>query len=282
MKIVECSRDAMQGLHDFIPTEKKISYLQSLLQVGFHTLDCGSFVSPKAIPQMKDTAEVLAQVDCTESKSLLSVIVANMSGAKKAMAQEKVNLLGYPFSLSETFQIRNTNRSRKEAFENVTEIQKLVQTNTKEILLYFSMAFGNPYGDVWSVDEILHFTERFAKLGIRYINISDTVGVAEPDQIELLFKSLVPQFPEIEFGAHFHTLYSEWKPKVQIAYDNGCLKFDGAIKGFGGCPMAKDELVGNMPTEKLLTFAEEKKLPTGIDPLAFENAYNKAMETMGA
>ncbi len=281
MKIVECSRDAMQGLHDFISTEDKISYLQTLLKVGFYTIDCGSYVSPRVIPQMKDTDEVLNAIDISETKSKLSVIIANISGANKALLQKKVDILGYPFSISETFQKRNTNRTRKEAIETIRAIQNEVETSDKELLIYYSMAFGNPYSDPWKLDEILSFTETFAKMGIRKINISDTVGMADLDTIDLLFSILNKEFPEIEFGAHFHTSYHDWKPKVQVAYDNGCLKFDGAIKGFGGCPMAKDELIGNMPTEKLLTFAEEKNLNTGIDTLSFESAYNKAMQVYG-
>lgn len=280
MKIIECSRDAMQGISHFIPTAKKIEYLNALLKVGFYAIDCGSFVSPKIIPQMKDTAEVLDSISRENSSSKLSVIIANISGANKAMAQKNVDILGYPFSLSESFQQRNTNRSRPAAVETIQEIQSMLKDSNKELLVYYSMAFGNPYNDEWNLNEIIKFTEGFAKMGIKSINLSDTVGLADIEILELLFSSLTHEFPEIDFGAHLHTSYTDWKPKVQKCYEMGCKRFDGAIKGFGGCPMAKDELVGNMPTEKLITFAEEYKIPTGINILAFESAYNKALQIM--
>ena len=276
MKIIECPRDAMQGIKEFIPTETKIEYHNQLLKVGFEVLDCGSFVSPKMIPQMQDTEMVLQNLDKTETK--ISVIVANMSGAKKAISNEKVAILGFPFSLSETFQQRNTNKSREDAFENIEQIYNDLKGSNKELVIYFSMAFGNPYHDNWNIKEIEQWTERFAKLGIKTLILSDTVGMANEKNIQSLFGNLLNDFPKIEFGAHFHTQYFDWKEKVEWAYNLGCRRFDGAIKGFGGCPMAKDELVGNMPTEHLISFMKEKEIHSNINEIEFQKSIDMANE----
>ncbi len=281
IKIIDCPRDAMQGRHEFIPTQDKIDHLQKLLKVGFDTIDCGSFVSPKIIPQMADSKEVLDAIDKSGSMTLLSVIVASEGGAERAIAHDKVDLLGFPFSVSEEFQQNNTNKSREEAFEAVKNIQNKLQNSPKELLVYFSMAFGNPYGEAWNVELVKEWARRFADIGITRINLSDTTSVADPKDVSELFHTLIQQYPEIEFGAHFHSEYNEWFPKVDAAYQNGCRRFDGAIKGFGGCPMAKSDLVGNIPTEKLITYAESVKAVHGLDLFAFESAYNSALKILG-
>lgn len=281
VKIIECPRDAMQGIHDFIPTDKKINHLIKLLRVGFDTIDSGSFVSPKIIPQMADTAELLDAVKDIEHSSKLSVIVASPGGAERAMKHENVDILGFPFSISEQFQHDNTHKSREEAFECVRAIQKMLEGSGKQLLIYFSMAFGNPYNDEWRVDIVKEWAVRFADIGINRINLSDTTSMAHPEDVEDLFKTLIPKYPEIEFGAHFHSEYNHWFPKVDAAYKSGCRKFDGAIKGFGGCPMAKNDLVGNTATEKLISYAESVKADHGLDLMAFESAFNSAMLTMG-
>lgn len=280
-KIIECPRDAMQGRKDFIPTDAKIDYLNRLLTVGFEAIDCGSFVSPKAIPQMADTQEVLDNIDKSTSKSKLSVVVANRSGAIKATEHEKVDIVGFPFSISENFQQYNTNKSREEAFELVKEINQITNDSGKHMLIYLSMAFGNPYGEEWNEEIVKEWSQRFADIGITSINLSDTIGVADEKTIVDLFQNLIPHYPEIEFGAHFHTVYSDWYTKVKAAYDNGCRRFDGAIKGLGGCPMAKSEMVGNMPTEKLISFANEHKEKHGLNLFDFESAWNVSLRTFG-
>ncbi|MGV0964348.1 hydroxymethylglutaryl-CoA lyase [Empedobacter falsenii] len=280
-KIIECPRDAMQGRKDFIPTDKKIDYLNRLLTVGFEAIDCGSFVSPKAIPQMADTKEVLDNIDKTNSKSKLSVVVANKSGAIKAAEHEKVDIIGFPFSISENFQQFNTNKSREEAFEMVKEINQIANDNGKHMLIYLSMAFGNPYGETWNEEIVKEWSKKMADIGISSINLSDTIGVADKKTIVDLFQNLIPHYPEIEFGAHFHTVYTEWYSKVQAAYDNGCRRFDGAIKGLGGCPMSKSDMVGNMPTEKLISFANEHKEKHGLNLFDFESAWNVSLRTFG-
>ncbi|TGN24286.1 hydroxymethylglutaryl-CoA lyase [Empedobacter tilapiae] len=280
-KIIECPRDAMQGRKDFIPTDKKIDYLNRLLTVGFEAIDCGSFVSPKAIPQMADTKEVLDNIDKTNSKSKLSVVVANKSGAIKAAEHEKVDIIGFPFSISENFQQFNTNKSREEAFEMVKEINQIANDNGKHMLIYLSMAFGNPYGETWNEEIVKEWSKKMADIGISSINLSDTIGVADDKTIADLFQNLIPHYPEIEFGAHFHTVYTEWHSKVQAAYDNGCRRFDGAIKGLGGCPMSKSDMVGNMPTEKLISFANEHKEKHGLNLFDFESAWNVSLRTFG-
>ncbi|WP_291078379.1 MULTISPECIES: hydroxymethylglutaryl-CoA lyase [unclassified Empedobacter] len=280
-KIIECPRDAMQGRKDFIPTDKKIDYLNRLLTVGFEAIDCGSFVSPKAIPQMADTKEVLDNIDKTNSKSKLSVVVANKSGAMKAAEHEKVDIIGFPFSISENFQQFNTNKSREEAFEMVKEINQISNDNGKHMLIYLSMAFGNPYGETWNEEIVKEWSKKMADIGISSINLSDTIGVADEKTIVDLFQNLIPHYPEIEFGAHFHTVYTEWHSKVLAAYDNGCRRFDGAIKGLGGCPMSKSDMVGNMPTEKLISFANEHKEKHGLNLFDFESSWNVSLRTFG-
>lgn len=281
VKIIECPRDAMQGIRDFIPTDKKIDHLLKLLRVGFDTIDSGSFVSSKIIPQMADTAVLMNAVKDVSHNSKLSVIVASQGGAQRAMKHDNVDLLGFPFSLSEQFQQDNTHKSREDAFECIKDIQKIIAGSNKELLVYFSMAFGNPYNDVWSVNLVKEWTVRFADIGVTRINLSDTTAMAHPEDVAELFKTLIPKYPEIEFGAHFHAEYNHWFPKVDAAYKNGCRRFDGAIKGFGGCPMAKNDLVGNTATEKLITYTESVKADHGLDLMAFESAYNSAMMVMG-
>jgi hydroxymethylglutaryl-CoA lyase len=280
MKLIECPRDAMQGIHEFIPTEKKAAYINSLLKVGFDTIDFGSFVSPKAIPQMRDTALVLEQLDLSSTQSKLLSIIANVRGAQDAVEFEEISYLGFPFSISETFQQRNTNSSIAESLARVEEIQDLCIRNKKQLVVYISMAFGNPYGDEWSSDVAIAWTKRLAKLGIKIIALSDTIGVSNPDNISFLFSKLVPEFPGIEIGAHLHTTPDTWEEKVHAAYTNGCRRFDSALKGLGGCPMAADKLTGNMPTEKLLSYFKEKSIPTGIDNKAFEEAMILAGNTL--
>lgn len=281
IKIVDCPRDAMQGIHNFIATEDKIDHLIKLLKVGFDAIDCGSFVSPKIIPQMADTAEVLKTVKHIKHNSKLSVIIASEGGAERALEHENVDLLGFPFSISEQFQKDNTHKSREEAFQSILNITKMLEGSGKELLLYFSMAFGNPYNEEWNVGLVIDWAERFAEIGIKRINLSDTTSVANPKDVENLFKTLIEKYPAIEFGAHFHSEYNDWFSKVDAAYRSGCRRFDGAIKGFGGCPMAKSELVGNTPTEKLITFAESVKATHGLNLFAFESAYNSALKIMG-
>lgn len=274
VKIIECPRDAMQGIHWFIPTELKIQYLNSLLKAGFDTLDFGSFVSPKAIPQMKDTAEVLNGLNASSTKLL--AIVANKRGADEAAAFERINYLGYPFSISETFQKRNTNSTITESLQRVSEIQQVCSDHNKTLVIYISMAFGNPYGDEWNAGIASQWVTEIASMGIKIIAMSDTVGVAHEDDISSLFTSLIPQFPEVEFGAHLHTTRYNWKEKTQSAWNAGCRRFDSAIRGFGGCPMAVDELTGNLATENLLSFLDEIKVNSGIDKEEFMRAYQMA------
>jgi hydroxymethylglutaryl-CoA lyase len=265
IKIIECPRDAMQGLHQFVPTSLKIEYINQLLKVGFDTLDFGSFVSPKAIPQMKDTAEVLSSLELSDTKTKLLAIIANQRGAMDAVMYNNIEYLGYPFSISETFQIRNTNATIEESLERVAEIQNLCITHNKKLVVYISMGFGNPYGDLWSVEICQKWVDRLTAMDIKILALSDTIGVATPDSIAYLFKNLIPPYPDVEFGAHLHTQKHNWKEKIEAAFDSGCRRFDGALKGYGGCPMAKDELTGNMPTENIISFFEEKKVFTGIE-----------------
>ena len=276
MKIIECPRDAMQGIDDFITTAQKVSYLNSLLKVGFDTLDFGSFVSPKYIPQMRDTANVVSQLDDSDTR-LLS-IVANQRGADEACSFERIDYLGYPFSVSENFQKRNTNKSIEQSLCLVEQLQNTCEKHHKSLVVYISMAFGNPYGEYWHEDIVAKWSEKLSDLDIKIIALSDTIGVSNPDNIRLLFSLLSNEFPQIEWGAHLHTHLESWREKLEAAYNSGCRRFDGAIKGYGGCPMSKDDLVGNMPTEKLLSFTQEKKIETAINTLAFESAYNKAID----
>ncbi len=276
MKLIECPRDAMQGIHEFIPTEKKAAYINSILKCGFDTVDFGSFVSPKAVPQMQDTAKVLEQLDLNTTTSKLLAIIANVRGALDAVEFEEIAYLGFPFSISETFQQRNTNSSISESLLRVEEIQDLCFRNRKELVVYISMAFGNPYGDEWSSDVVINWTKQLAQMGIKTIALSDTTGVSNPSTISYLFSQLIPSFPEVEIGAHLHTTPDKWEEKVNAAYQNGCRRFDSAIKGYGGCPMAADKLTGNMPTENLLSYFEKNKIETGINATAFNDAMNVA------
>lgn len=276
VKLVECPRDAMQGIIDFIPTETKVRYLNSLLQVGFHTLDFGSFVSPKAIPQMRDTASVLAGLDLSGPTKLLA-IVANLRGAEDACAFEEITYLGYPFSISETFQKRNTNSGIEESLSRVEGIQDLCLRRGKSLVVYISMAFGNPYGDLWSPEIATEWSKRLhSELGIKIIALSDTIGVSSPATIAPLFEMVQHELPNIEVGAHLHTTPDSWEEKVISAYTAGCRRFDGALKGFGGCPMAADELTGNMPTERIIEWFKRAEVSTGIRAEALEKAMVEA------
>ncbi len=268
----------MQGIKSFIPTDQKVAYLQALLGCGFDTIDFGSFVSPRAIPQMADTAEVISQLDLTHTESKLLAIVANVRGARDACGFGAIDYLGYPFSISENFQMRNTHSTIAQSVETLREIFLLANDAGKEVVTYISMGFGNPYGDPWSVEVVGEWTERLAAMGARILSLSDTVGTSTPDNISYLFSNLIPQYPDIEFGAHLHTTPSKWKEKVDAAFVAGCRRYDGAVQGFGGCPMAKDELTGNMPTEKMLSYFTSKKVDTGVKWMAFEAAFNKASD----
>lgn len=266
LKLIECPRDAMQGLHDFIPTEVKVRYLNELLKVGFDTIDIGSFVSPKAIPQLADTADVLSRIDLSATLSKLLVIVANERGAEEACGQESVTYLGYPFSISETFQQRNTNTSIEGSWARTARIADLANATGKELVVYISMAFGNPYGDPWNAEVALHWTNRLVdELGVRIISLADTVGVAKPDDIEAMFSALIPALPHVECGAHLHARKDNWQPKTDAAWRAGCRRFDHAIAGFGGCPMAEDDLVGNLTTELFVQELESRGERTGLD-----------------
>ena len=272
IKLIECSRDAMQGWANFIPTEKKIKYLNQLLKVGFDTLDFGSFVSPKAIPQMADTALVYDALDLENTKTKLLAIIANVRGAETAVSFEKIKYLGFPFSISETFQQRNTNSSIAEAFKTVEAIQSLCQKSDKQLVVYFSMGFGNPYGDAFSTEVVVNWAEKMNKIGIKIIALSDTVGVANNHTITQLFTSLIPQYPNIEFGAHFHATNDTWQMKIEAAYQAGCYRFDGAIGGFGGCPMAEDELVGNINTQNMIQYFENQGVSLALDKGEFRKS----------
>ncbi len=278
VKIIECPRDAMQGIKDWIPTEEKLQYVQSLLRCGFDTIDVGSFVSPKAIPQMVDTATLLHKLDLSATESKLLTIVANVRGATDAVQHEMIDYLGYPFSISENFQMRNTHKTISESVIILQEILNLADANNKEVVVYISMGFGNPYGDPWSVDVVGEWTEKLSAMGVKIISLSDTVGTSNAQNIDYLFSNLIPKYPEIEFGAHLHTTPTTWHEKVDAAYKAGCRRFDGAIQGFGGCPMAKDELTGNMPTEKLISYFSKVKAFDNINTMSFESSYNEALK----
>ncbi len=278
VKLIECPRDAMQGLPNFIPTEVKATYINQLLMVGFDTLDFGSFVSPKAIPQMRDTAEVLSKLDLERSKTKLLAIVANERGAEEACQFPEIQYLGYPFSISETFQQRNTNASIAESLERTQHIQDLCLKHQKELVLYISMGFGNPYGDPWNVEIVQQWVNRLVPMGIRIFSLSDTIGCSNPQNISYLFSNLIPSYPEVEFGAHLHTQPHNWREKIESAWLSGCRRFDGALRGFGGCPMAKDELTGNMAMENLVFFLDEQGIEPGLDRSAFGKSLRMADE----
>jgi hydroxymethylglutaryl-CoA lyase len=273
LKIIECPRDAMQGMIEFIPTEKKALYINQLLQCGFDTIDFGSFVSPKAIPQMRDTADVLSKLDLSNTKSKLLAIIANERGAEEACSFDEINYLGYPFSVSDEFQRRNTNSTIEETLKRVEFIQNKSVLSGKKLVIYLSMGFGNPYGEHWSPDLVLKWTERLVDLfGIEIIAISDTIGSAKKEDITFLFNTLIPELPKIEFGAHMHVRPDNAREIIDIAYTAGCRRFDSAIRGFGGCPMAKDVLTGNMPTEIMLDYFRKNSIPTSVDSKEFEKA----------
>jgi hydroxymethylglutaryl-CoA lyase len=281
VKIIECPRDAMQGIKEFIPTETKLQYIQFLLSVGFDTLDFGSFVSPKSVPQMRDTAEIIEQLDLSDTKTKLLAIIANVRGAEEASKHKNISYFGYPFSISEIFQMRNVNRTIDQSLKDLEKIITIASESGKEVVGYISMGFGNPYGDPWNEDIVMKWTDKLVQMGIKIISLSDTVGNASPEVIYSLFSKLIPKYPQIEFGAHLHTPYLEWYKKVEAAYRGGCRRFDGAIKGFGGCPMARDHVTGNMPTEKLVTFFTQQKVETHLNMMRFESAYNEALTVFG-
>jgi len=281
IKIIECPRDAMQGIKPFIPTERKVSYIQSLLRVGFDTIDFGSFVSPKAISQMQDTAAVLAQLDLSQTRSKLLAIIANTQGAITASEHAAIQYLGFPFSISENFQMRNTHKTISESLITLQEILEVADKSNKEVVAYLSMGFGNPYGDPWNVEIVGEWTEKLYDMGVKILSLSDTVGSSTPDVITYLFSNLIQKYPSIEFGAHLHTTPDKWFEKIDAAYKAGCRRFDGAIQGFGGCPMATDDLTGNMPTEKLLSYFTSQKENTNTSPMSFESAYNEASKLFG-
>jgi hydroxymethylglutaryl-CoA lyase len=281
IKIIECPRDAMQGIKPFIPTERKVSYIQSLLRVGFDTIDFGSFVSPKAIPQMQDTAAVLAQLDLSKTSSKLLSIIANTQGAQAAAAHKEIQYLGFPFSISENFQMRNTHKTIAESLVTLQEILNIADACNKEVVAYLSMGFGNPYGDPWNVEIVGEWTQKLSTMGVKILSLSDTIGSSTPEVISYLFSNLIPQYPGIEFGAHLHTTPNKWFEKIDAAYQAGCRRYDGAIQGFGGCPMAKDDLTGNMPTEKMLSYFTAQKANTNTSPMSFESSYNEASKLFG-
>ncbi len=278
IKLIECPRDAMQGIHEFIPTEDKIRYINKLLEVGFDTIDFGSFVSPKAIPQMKDTAQVLAGLKNINNPSKLLAIVANERGARDAASHPEITYLGYPFSVSETFQLRNTNATIEESLERVKVICEICAKANKEMVVYISMGFGNPYGDDWNVDIVEAWVNKLIALGIRIISLSDTIGVAKPESISYLFSNLIPRLPDIEFGAHLHTEPRSWEEKVRAAHENGCSRFDAAMKGYGGCPMATDDLTGNMATENVVYYFKKNEIPLNLNKGALLESMQLATE----
>jgi len=271
IKITECPRDAMQGIKKMIPTKLKVEYHNLLLECGFNTLDFGSFVSPKAIPQMQDTAKVLAGININDKTDLLAII-ANERGAKDAVTNQAIKFLGYPFSISETFQLRNTNSTIEESFGSVKNIQKLAKENNKELLIYISMGFGNPYGEEWNPEIVINWVKQLEVIGIKYFALSDTIGCSTPENIKYLFEALIPTFPDLTFGAHLHSTPQTITEKVKAAIDSGCINFDVAIKGFGGCPMAKDDLTGNMDTILLLEYLNQNNIEHNIDMDKFSKA----------
>ncbi|MDP4684771.1 MAG: hydroxymethylglutaryl-CoA lyase [Crocinitomicaceae bacterium] len=276
VKLIECPRDAMQGLHDYIPSDIKVSYINQLLNCGFDTLDFGSFVSPKAIPQMRDTADVLGRLDLNSSTKLLAII-ANERGAEEACSFEEIDYLGYPFSISETFQQRNTNASIAESFKRIEAIQSLAIQSKKKLVVYLSMGFGNPYGEEWNADIVLKWSNQlYNDLGIDILALSDTIGSATIEDVAYIYKNVIPELANVEFGAHLHTRPENAKELVKVAFENGCRRFDGAIKGFGGCPMASDNLTGNMPTELMLDWFIETGVNHGVLMDEFEKAFFQA------
>jgi hydroxymethylglutaryl-CoA lyase len=277
IKLTECPRDAMQGLHDFVPTEVKTEYINLLLQVGFDTIDFGSFVSPKAIPQMRDTAAVLAKLDLSKTSSNLLAIIANLRGAEDAVQFDEIKYLGFPFSISETFQKRNTNSSISESFQAVKNINKLCRQHNKELLVYLSMGFGNPYGDEWSAEIAEHWAGQMVGEGIGIISLADTTGTSTPEKIKDIYPNLVSRFPGTEFGVHLHSTPATSTEKIKAAFDSGCKRFDSALKGFGGCPMAADDLTGNIATENVISFLQSEGIKLNLDI----DKWNEAMAYSG-
>ena len=278
VKIIECPRDAMQSIKTFIPTNTKLSYLQSVVDVGFDVVDIGSFVSPKAIPQLSDTSIIIDSIDLSNSNSELLVIVANKLGAINASKFDKIDYLGYPFSISENFQMRNTNKTIKDSEKELAEIISIAEKVNKKVVVYLSMCFGNPYGDPWNLDIVNHWVYKLSKMGVKIISLSDTIGTSNPESIKSIFYSVLKNHIDIEFGAHLHSDPSTWYNKIHSAFEAGCRRFDGAIKGFGGCPMASNKLVGNMPTEKILSYLNSKKIHNNVSSLRFESCYNQSLE----
>jgi hydroxymethylglutaryl-CoA lyase len=281
IQITECPRDAMQGITTFIPTDVKAAYINLLLQVGFDTIDFGSFVSAKAIPQMQDTAAVLEKLDLSSSKSKLLAIIANYRGAEDAVQHEQITYLGFPFSISETFQQRNANTSIAEAYEIVKRIKALSDSKDKKLLVYLSMGFGNPYGDEWHNDVVLHWAKKLIDVGVDYISLADTIGIAAPEQIESLFSTLSSNFRETTWGVHLHSTPDTWKHKVEAAYKSGCKRFDAALKGYGGCPMAKDELTGNIATENVISYLQSQKIDLGLNMDKLQEAMDYSGKVFG-
>jgi hydroxymethylglutaryl-CoA lyase len=282
IKLIECPRDAMQGIKQFIPTDKKIAYINKLLKVGYHSIDFGSFVSPDVIPQMADTAKVLKGLELNENTASLIAIIANERGASDACAFDEIKYLGFPFSVSETFQLRNTNAGIATAVKRVEAIKSLADKYKKEVIIYISMGFGNPYNDPYSPEIVAQWVEKLAAFGIKIFMLSDTIGIGSPENISYLFSTLVPAHPELEFGAHLHTAPHNWRVKIDAAYQNGCRRFDAAIKGFGGCPMAKDELIGNMPTENLINYFQPSDFGSQFNLAAFEASLREAANVFPA
>lgn len=278
IQLVECPRDAMQGWQHFIPTEKKIAYINSLLQVGFHTIDFGSFVSTKAIPQMADTKEVLKNLRLEDSASKLLAIVANQRGAEEAVAFDEITYLGFPFSISETFQRRNTASSIEESLSRVEEIQNLCLKNDKRLVIYLSMGFGNPYGDEYNDGILLRWADEMVKRNIEIISLADTIGLATPEQISFALNTLLPKYPDTTIGVHLHSTQANWKEKLAAAVDAGCKRIDGALKGIGGCPMAGNELVGNMSTESIVSFLKGRELLPKLNETALQQSLRLASE----
>ena len=278
LKIIECPRDAMQSIKEFIPTEKKIKYVQSLLEVGFDTIDVGSFVSKKVIPQLSDTEAVINSLDLEDKKSELLVIIANVKGAEIASKYNQISFVGFPFSISENFQMRNTNKTINESFFNLIEINKIISGNKKKLVVYLSMCFGNPYGEVWNLDIIDESISKLVDNGFNLISLSDTIGSATPLMIEQVYRHLSIKYPYVEFGLHLHSHPRFCRDKIDASLGSGCNRIDGAIQGFGGCPMASDNMIGNIPTEKIISYCQEKAINTNINPFKFEAAYNYASD----
>lgn len=281
LKIIECPRDAMQGLHDFVPTEQKIQYINALLKVGFDTIDFGSFVSPKAIPQLKDTHEVLAALDLENTSSKLLAIIANQRGVDDALKYDAIQYLGFPLSISETFQQRNTRKSITEALENVASFHQQCEEKGKTLVTYISMGFGNPYDEPYNSDIAIEFVHKLVDIGVKIISLADTIGSSEPELIDSLFSAVIPAFPEIEFGAHFHSTPNKAAEKIKAAYLAGCRRFDGAMGGMGGCPMAKDDLTGNIATETMIQVLENEQVNLGLDMEAFSKASQLKLQIFG-